>query len=116
MDQIRRRRLEELIREEISRMVAMGEIKDPRVNSFLSISRVEASQDGSHAKVWVSSLEEEDGRIDEVTAGLAHAAGFIQAAIAKRVRLRLTPILTFIPDRGIKESFGITEKLKDLLK
>lgn len=116
MDQIRRRRLEELIREEISRMLALGEIKDPRVSSFLSITRVEASQDGSHAKVWVSSLEEDDTRLDEAAAGLSHAAGFIQAGIAKRVRLRLTPILNFVPDRGVKESFEISEKLKDLLK
>ncbi len=94
----------------------MGEIKDPRVNSFLSITRVEASQDGSHAKLWVSSLEDNDARVDAGAAGLAHAAGFIQATIAKRVRLRLTPILSFIADRGIKESFEINEKLKDLLK
>ncbi|MEN6297089.1 MAG: 30S ribosome-binding factor RbfA [Rectinema sp.] len=116
MDQIRRRRLEELIREEISRMLALGEIKDPRVNSFLSITRVEAAQDGSHARVWVSSLEDEEARLDEAIAGLSHAAGFIQALIAKRVRLRLTPVLTFVPDRGIKEAFEVTEKLKDLLK
>jgi len=31
-------------------------------------------------------------------------------------RLRLTPVLTFVPDRGIKEEFEITEKLKGLLK
>lgn len=116
MDQIRRRRLEELIREEISRMITFSEIKDPRVNSFLSVTRVQAAPDGSHAKVWVSSLEDEESRLDEAIAGLSHAAGFIQALIAKRVRLRLTPVLTFFPDRGIKEGFEISEKLKDLLK
>lgn len=116
MDQIRRRRLEELIREEISRMITFGEIKDPRVSSFLSITRVEAAQDGSHARVWVSSLENSEVPLDAAVAGLSHAAGFIQALIAKRVRLRLTPVLTFMPDRGIQEGFEITEKLKDLLK
>jgi len=61
MNQVRKRRLEELIREEISKMITFGEIKDPRVNSFLSITRVEASQDGSHAKVFVSSLDDIEG-------------------------------------------------------
>ena len=116
MDQIRRRRLEELIREEISRMITFGEIKDPRISSFLSITRVEDAQDGSHARVWVSSLKNSEVPLDAAVAGLSHAAGFIQALIAKRVRLRLTPVLTFVPDRGIKEGFEITEKLKDLLK
>jgi ribosome-binding factor A len=97
-------------------MIALGEIKDPRVNSFLSITRVEAAQDGSHARVWVSSLEDREDRLDAAIAGLSHAAGFIQALIAKRVRLRLTPVLTFVSDRGIKEGFEVTEKLKDLLK
>jgi len=97
-------------------MIAFGEIKDPRVNSFLSITRVEAAQDGSHARVWVSSLGEQETALDEAVAGLSHAAGFIQALIAKRVRLRLTPVLTFMPDRGVKEGLEITEKLKDLLK
>jgi ribosome-binding factor A len=116
MDQIRRQRLEELIREEISYMISRGEIKDHRVNTFLSITRVEASHDGSHAKVWVSRIEEDDSSLEEAIAGLAHAAGFIQAVLSKRVRLRLTPILTFLPDQGIKESFKISEKLKDLLR
>lgn len=116
MDQIRRRRLEELIREEISRMITFGEIKDPRINSFISITRVEAAQDGSHAKVWVSTLENKEGVLDEAVAGLSHASGFIQALIAKRVRLRLTPVLTFMADHGIQEGFEVTEKLKDLLK
>ncbi len=116
MDQIRKRRLEELIREEISRMITFGEIKDPRINSFISVTRVEASTDGSHARVWISTLEDDGSRLEEAVAGLAHAAGFIQAMIAKRVRLRLTPVLSFQADRGVKEGFEITEKLKDLLK
>ena len=116
MNQVRKRRLEELIREEISKMITFGEIKDPRVNSFLSITRVEASQDGSHAKVFVSSLDDIEGHLDEAIVGLSHAAGFVQSLIAKRVRLRLTPVLTFVADHSLKEGFELTEKLKDLLK
>ena len=116
MNQVRKRRLEELIREEISKMITFGEIKDPRVNSFLSITRVEASQDGSHAKVFVSSLDDIEGHLDEAIVGLSYAAGFVQSLIAKRVRLRLTPVLTFVADHSLKEGFELTEKLKDLLK
>jgi len=116
MDQIRRRRLEALIQEEISRMITFGEIKDPRINNFLSITRVEAANDGSHAKVFVSSLDDNAQTLNEAIRGLTHAAGFMQTIIAKRVRLRLTPILSFVPDHSLKEGFEITEKLKDLLK
>jgi ribosome-binding factor A len=115
MDQIRRNRLEELLREEISALIVSGEIKDPRVGSLISISRVEVNRDGSHAKVWVSCLESEKTGLDSAVQGLESAAGFVQSRIGKKVRLRLTPILHFIPDLGIKEGFEMVGKIKDLL-
>lgn len=121
MDDLRRRRLEEQLREEIGTLISMGEVKDPRVGPFVSITRVEAARDGSHAKVYVSSfaqaasVEAADAAVDAAALGLASAAGFIQAQIARRVRLRLTPKLHFIADHGIREGFEMTERIKGLL-
>ncbi|MEW6548391.1 MAG: 30S ribosome-binding factor RbfA [Spirochaetota bacterium] len=116
MDQIRLKRLEELLREEIAGLISSGEIRDPRVNSFVSVTRVEASRDGSAAKVWVSCLSEEAGATELAAQGLNSAAGFIQSQIGRRVRLRLTPQLRFLEDKGIREGFEMTEKIKDILK
>ena len=49
-------RLGEQIREEISKMILSGQIKDPRVSTFLSINRVEVFGDLGYAKVYVSSF------------------------------------------------------------
>jgi len=116
VDQKRLKRLEEVLREEIAALISRGEIKDPRVTPFVSITRVEASGDGSHAKVWVSVLPGQDISLDDAAQGLQHAAGFIQSQIAKSIHTRLTPVLQFIPDKGIGEGFAMTEKLKDLEK
>ena len=116
MDQKRLKRLEEVLREEIAALISRGEIKDPRVTPFVSITRVEASGDGSHAKVWVSVLPGQEISLDDAAQGLQHAAGFIQSQIAKSIHTRLTPVLQFIPDKGIGEGFAMTEKLKDLEK
>jgi ribosome-binding factor A len=116
MDQIRRKRLEELLKEEISRLITSGEVRDPRVSSLVSITRVEAARDGSSAKVWVSCFSDEDDGSVLAAQGLSSAAGFIQSQIAKRVRLRLTPILHFLGDSGIREGFEMTEKIKGLIK
>lgn len=116
MDQIRLKRLDELLREEIALLVSQGEVKDPRVGPFVSITRVEASRDGSHAKVWVSCITDQEKDLDAAVEGLTHAAGYIQSQIARRVRIRLTPILQFVADRGIREGFEMTEKLKGLTK
>lgn len=121
MDDIRRKRLEEQLREEIGTLISMGEVKDPRVGPFVSITRVEAARDGSHAKVYVSSfaqaasVEAADAAVDAAAQGLSSAAGFIQSQIARRVRLRLTPKLHFIADHGIREGFEMTERIKGLL-
>lgn len=116
MNEIRRKRLEELLREEIGSLISSGEIRDPRVDSLVSVTRVEAGGDGSTAKVWVSRVTDDDKELEAAVAGLSSAAGFIQSQIARRVRLRLTPVLHFFADHGIRQGLEMTEKLKGLLK
>jgi len=113
MDEIRRKRVEETLRLEVSALLMRGDIKDPRVDTFLSITRVEVARDGSHAKLYVSTFKE-GGALDEGVAGLNNAAGFIQSGISKRLRIRLTPRLVFMPDLGIKDGFEMDQKIKGL--
>ena len=113
MEGTRLKRVEEGIRQELSDLILKGEVKDPRVDSFLSITRVEAARDGSHAKVFVSTFREGTA-LESGVAGLNHAAGFLQSAVGKRLRIRLTPRLVFYPDPGIKEGFEMGEKIKGL--
>lgn len=117
MDEIRRRRVEEQLREVISSLILGGQVKDPRVGPFVSITRVEASRDLSAAKVFVSAFpgaEGDEAALVQSVEGLANAAGFIQSQIAKRMKTRLTPHLTFIADKGIKEGFELNERMKGL--
>lgn len=130
MDEIRHKKLEEQLCEEIAGLILSGEVKDPRVGPFVSVTRVEASRDLSNAKVYISSfdslVEKKDGsqaepdeaarRLEEAAAGLNRAAGFIQAQIGRRIRLRLTPKLNFVADRGIKEGFELNERIKGLFQ
>lgn len=113
MEAKRLKRVEEQLRHEVSSLILRGEVKDPRVDSFLSITRVEAARDGSHAKLYVSTYKE-GSALDAGVAGLNHAAGFIQSAISKRIKIRLTPRLVFMPDPGIKQGFEMDEKIKSL--
>lgn len=106
-------RLGEQIREEISKMILSGQIKDPRVSTFLSINRVEVSGDLGYAKVYVSSFmsgkETEKG-----VRGLQSAAGFIQSTIGRKLTIRQFPKLTFVADSSIKEGFEMVRKLNQL--
>ena len=89
-----------LIRTIASDMIA-NKVHDPRIGKFVSITRVEVTQDMQMAKIFVSVMgTEEDQR--STMRGLKSAQGLIQRAVAKGVTARICPHLTFISDHSIK--------------
>lgn len=88
-------------------------VKDPRVSSLLSVVRVELSQDGSHCKVYVSSLRGWDDTVESVK-GLKSAAGFIRRELFARLKMRKSPELHFIADDSIERGAEISRKLEGM--
>ncbi len=113
MGQYRLQRLNDQLRDEISQLILRGEVKDPRVSNFLSINRVEVTNDLSYAKVYVSSFLP-DNQVKKGVDGLNAAAGFIQREIAKKLRIRQFPKLQFLVDAGMKAGFDMVQKLNEL--
>jgi ribosome-binding factor A len=113
MGQYRIQRLNDQLRDEISLLILRGEVKDPRVSSFLSINRVEVTTDLGYAKVYVSSFLP-DNQVGKGVDGLNAAAGFIQREIAKKLRIRQFPKLQFLVDSGMKAGFDMVQKLNEL--
>lgn len=108
-------RLGEQIRGEIAEMILRGTIKDPRVSQFLTVNKVEVVSDLSYAKVFVSTFMT-DSQLEKGVAGLQSAAGFIQSSIAKKLRIRQFPKLTFVADTSLKDGFYMVKKLDELAK
>ena len=115
MGQYRLIRLGEQIREEISNMLLRHEVKDPRVNEFLTINRVEVTSDLSYAKVYVSSFMDEKS-VERGAQGLQSAAGFIQGVISKKLHIFKFPKLTFVADFSIRDGYDMVQKLNELEK
>lgn len=115
MGQYRMERLNAQLREEISKIILHGDIKDPRVSSFISINRVEVTSDLGYAKIFVSSFLS-DSQLEKGVEGLNSAAGFIQTAIAKKMRIRQFPKFSFVIDAGMKDGFRMVQKLNNLEK
>ena len=90
------------------------ELKDPRVTScFLSIVRVEVTNDLSYCKVYISALEGLE-KAKEAAKGLRSAAGFIRRELGLRLRLRHVPELIFTPTDSIEYSAEISRILHSL--
>ncbi len=113
MSEYRLQRVENLIRDTISEMIMKQIIKDPRISSLISISRVEVSRDLSFARIFISGFENEN-KIKSSVEGLNSAAGFIQKNLGKRMHTRTTPKLKFVFDSSIRDGFEMTKKLESM--
>ncbi len=89
-------------------------LKDPRVNAcFLSIVRVEVTNDLSYCTIYVSALEGLDAAKQAVK-GLKSASGYIRRELGHRLRLRHVPELIFTPTDSIEYSAEISRILNSL--
>ena len=92
------------IGEEIKKVVVLlirNGIKDPRVDSLLSITDVEVTRDLSYATIYISRYGSEQQRQDALD-GMKAAAGFIRSELSRRLKLRTVPELIFKLDDSLE--------------
>lgn len=111
MGQLRVDKVQEFIKQEISKII-LQELKDPRIG-FVSVTNVEATGDLRNAKVYVSLMGTDTQKLETWTA-LQNALGFMRSEIGKRIRLRFTPTLTLCLDESLEHSVRIQELLLTL--
>src|SRR6184192_3486828 len=83
------------------------------VAEFVTVTAVEVSGDLGHARVRVSVMGSEEDKAKSLE-GLARAARFLRAQVAKELPLRTTPELHFELDRGIEHAQRIDQVLRNL--
>lgn len=106
-------RVSSLIQQEVSQML-LHDIKDDRVGAgMVSVTDVDVSGDLQHAKIYVSIYGTEEAK-SETMAGLQSATGFVRRELGRRVRLRRTPEVVFIEDRGLERGDRMLTLLNQL--
>lgn len=103
-------RLDELLREEISAIIAR-EVDDPRIG-FVTITDVEVSADLRHARVWVSIIGDEAERRTTLRA-LGRAMPFVRGRLG-RLRLKRIPELHVKLDTTAQRGTRILRILEQL--
>jgi len=89
-----------LIRQEISELL-QRQVKDPRLDSFVAVTEVSTSPDLRHAKIFVSRIGSEAEK-QETLSVLTAASGFFRKELARRLRMRRIPELSFHWDDSIE--------------
>lgn len=108
MGVLRASRVAEEIRKEVSSLIR-SELKDPRIG-FVTITSVEVSNDLSHARIFFSTLGSEEEKAKTLQA-LNKAQGFIKNELGRKLRLRVTPDLSFRFDESIEHGAKIMQLL-----
>ena len=106
----RSQRVSDLIREEIADII-MNKVKDPRLG-FVTVTGAKITEDLKIATIYLSILKEEE---KETTLEMLNSAkGFIRAELAKRLRMKFIPSLTFRIDESLEYGVRIEKLLREI--
>lgn len=104
----RTRRIGEEIRKIVSNMLING-IKDPRINSMVSVTDVEVTSDLSYAYIYVSIL---GGDEESTLQGLRNAESYIRREIGRSIKIRHVPQIIFKVDDSLIKGMYMDSLIK----
>ena len=102
------RRINVGLREVIGEAIST-ELQDPRIG-FVTVTSVETSPDLRSARVYVSVLGKPEER-EATLKGLRSSHGVLQSAIARRMRMKRTPTLSFHYDETVERAARVSRLL-----
>ena len=104
------RRVNEAVREVVAE--AVGELKDPRIG-MVTVTGVSVSRDLREGTVFVAVHG--NAKVQERTLeGLDSAHAYLQGRIARELRLKRTPQLSFEYDPSVERGIRMTQLIDEL--
>lgn len=110
---IRDEKIKRSIEKEIMKLIVSGAIKDPRVPTLLTITKITLSKDKHYSHIYFSLNGTKQAK-DLAVKGLNNAKGFIQAQLAEKLKLRFTPKIEFRID-PFEEKANRVDAILDML-
>lgn len=112
MTKYRSGRINEEIKKELSSII-QNDLKDPRLNAMVSVTKVDVTKDLRYAKVFVSIFGKEEDKASTLGA-LKSSVGFMRKEVGHRVNLRYTPELIIEIDNSIEQGMHIDALLQKI--
>ncbi len=104
-------RVQDQIQRDLSEIIAF-ELKDPRIG-MITLTEVQITPDYAHAKVYFTTLIDNEEAVKNTLKGLQTASGFMRNQLGKRLHIHTLPELHFVHDtstiRGMEMSKLIDE-------
>ena len=102
----RQEKVARVVKEAVSDAVA-HHLSDPRIEGFVSVTRVDMTADLRNADVYISIFGGNEVAQNKTFTAIEHAKSHIQSLLAGRVQSKFCPVLHFYRDEKIKKTLEI---------
>jgi len=99
----RQEKVARVVKEVVSDAVA-NHLNDPRIEGFVSVTRVDMSTDLRSAGVYLSIFGKDEAAQNKTFAAIAHARARVQSLLAGRLQSKFCPVLRFYRDEKFKKT------------
>ena len=107
----RQEKVARVVKEAVSDAIA-HHLNDPRIEGFVSVTRVDMVVDLRSADVYLSIFGKDDATQNKTFAAITHAKSRIQSLLAGKLQSKFCPVLHFYRDEKFKKTLE-TMKLID---
>jgi len=114
----RQEKVARIVKEAVSDAIS-SHLSDPRIEGFISVTRVEMAPDLRNAEVYMSILSKDEAGQNKTFKAIEHARSRIQSLLANRIQSKFCPVLHFHKDEKFKktlETMNIIDKAISELK
>jgi len=102
----RQEKVARVVKEGVSDAIA-HHLSDPRIEGFVSVTRVDMATDLRNADVYVSIFGGNQAAQNKTFAAITHAKSRIQSLVAGRLQSKFCPVLHFYRDEQFKKALEI---------
>lgn len=114
----RQEKVARIVKEAVSDAIT-HHLNDPRIEGFVSVTKVEMTADLRTAKVYLSIFGRDQAGQNKAFMAITHARSRIQSFLAESVKSKFCPVLHFYQDEKFKktlETFNLIDQAVKELK
>ena len=99
----RQEKVASVVKEAVSNAITQH-LSDPRIDGFVSVTRVDMAPDLRNAEVYLSIFGKDSSAQSKTFAAIEHAKNRIQSMLAGRLQSKFCPVLHFHKDEQFKKT------------
>jgi ribosome-binding factor A len=108
----RQEKVARVVKEAVSDAIA-NHLNDPRIEGFVSVTRVDMSADLRNAEVYLSIFGKNKAAENKTFSAISHARSRIQSLLAHKMRSKFCPILRLCRDETFKKTMETLKLIEE---